>query len=588
MGSNTALVLLALLFVGLLMYAVCRNYVKYGRAFRSCGVEGFSNGYYTITWDPPSNNGGDPNCCTYQWVVTDTSGTPIQSGVSSSPYAYFTAGDFNTSYTISVSAGNSAGWSSPSTFSLTTCPGPPTITSVGMPIIQTGSDTSPLTISLTGTGLDALSTYVDNGSSVTLGGTPYTPTVSYSISNSNLTLSLPSSAPSTFNIGDSVKVNGTITNECGSSTVSATATVAPPNPPAVDTSTLMVQYTSNPGCTSCASGQTCQGASCVYGCTCSYGQMCLNGVCSPPVSGNIPVENATYNSGYTCPPGWALQGSKCVGPTCTVSTQCAAGSGWYDAACTSGQCVADPNTNGTVNTLWSWQPVTYSYGQVGYMYSLSSGGTIVASGSTMSPQFSTTAQAGWDYTLSLYTVSTTGSSTSSISFTLPSLTTLTASISDNNAAPLHDGSSTSPLTLTIGTASSPNPLITGTASAVIGGVTYPYTIGNFFNSGSNVQGPLLSNAPGLPSTFSTGDTITVQGFLADGSPLAQPFSVTATVAAVTTSGVSDIASIYDLGSPPTSCSGCNSNQTCSGGYCMYSCNPTCGSGTYCVGPNTCR
>lgn len=110
---NTTLLILSLLGIGILLLGwwMYRNRENFT-------TNGFAVG---ITWQPPIQNGGDPNCCGYKWAVcqgsscdpTDTS-TVIKSGTSSSGTAGFwldvpTDVQYNTQYTAVIQATNVTG-----------------------------------------------------------------------------------------------------------------------------------------------------------------------------------------------------------------------------------------------------------------------------------------------------------------------------------------------------------------------------------------------------------------------------------------------------------------------------------------------
>lgn len=81
-----------------------------------CGkLEFFTPNPYNISWQKPSDNGGDGNCCNYEWQVCSDSDckTIVDSGKANGQGNIITVQtsklDWNTAYTISVRASNMFG-----------------------------------------------------------------------------------------------------------------------------------------------------------------------------------------------------------------------------------------------------------------------------------------------------------------------------------------------------------------------------------------------------------------------------------------------------------------------------------------------
>lgn len=86
--------------------------------------EKFTPGDYVLSWTSPTDNGGDPTCCSYDWqICSDEKCTNIvDSGTVSKTNASTTKLDWDTTYTVMVRAVNKFGKSGWATASLSTSP----------------------------------------------------------------------------------------------------------------------------------------------------------------------------------------------------------------------------------------------------------------------------------------------------------------------------------------------------------------------------------------------------------------------------------------------------------------------------------
>lgn len=76
-------------------------------------VENYTAGTYVITWQKPTNTGGDPNCCSYDWQLCENTdsecNSPVDSGTVSGLTASTNKAIWGKSYIIRVRSINAAG-----------------------------------------------------------------------------------------------------------------------------------------------------------------------------------------------------------------------------------------------------------------------------------------------------------------------------------------------------------------------------------------------------------------------------------------------------------------------------------------------
>ena len=121
------LCLILLVLAALLLWCIFKNHYD---SFTPVACPVDANGNYNgagiqINWDAPSNNGGDANCCGYQITVTDETGNTVGSTKllpepADTTWTWPGPVDWQTQYTASVIAINSAGSSPAATGTLIT------------------------------------------------------------------------------------------------------------------------------------------------------------------------------------------------------------------------------------------------------------------------------------------------------------------------------------------------------------------------------------------------------------------------------------------------------------------------------------
>lgn len=129
------LTLLAILVVILVFYLLFYKTLDY-----------FTPNPYVLSWNAPTNNGGDPNCCGYDWqICTDaTCKTIVDSGTTTKTSAETTKLSWATSYTVQVRATNVAGSGAWTSANLSTGDGTVSSVAIGSAISEDGIVTSPL------------------------------------------------------------------------------------------------------------------------------------------------------------------------------------------------------------------------------------------------------------------------------------------------------------------------------------------------------------------------------------------------------------------------------------------------------------
>lgn len=112
-------------------------------------VENYTAGTYVITWQPPTDNGGDPNCCGYDWQMCDSSDaeckTPIDGGTVTTPTASTSKANWGKTYTIRIRAVNATGAGPWASASLAAGTGALTSITFGQTITEDGNVGTPLT-----------------------------------------------------------------------------------------------------------------------------------------------------------------------------------------------------------------------------------------------------------------------------------------------------------------------------------------------------------------------------------------------------------------------------------------------------------
>ena len=182
-----------------------------------------SAGSYLLTWSPPSNNGGDSNCCSYSYQVclaSDTTCTsPVLKGTTSSTSFTFPSPSWNTSYVAMVQASNSVGGGPWSSVSFATGNGTLNAAVFGQQISPSGQVTSPLNTSSTQAmiyvgmaGIESADTIAIQVTQVSSNGGivgQWMPTPSVASDYSSMMVTLPSM---TFSMGDTLSISILVTS----------------------------------------------------------------------------------------------------------------------------------------------------------------------------------------------------------------------------------------------------------------------------------------------------------------------------------------------------------------------------------------
>jgi hypothetical protein len=125
--------------------------------FRGYNKENLTPSPYKISWQAPSNNGGDPKCCSYDWQVCNLSDTgclnPVDSGTTSNLSVETTKLNWATTYNIRVRASNVSGKGDWATVQLSTGDGEIDSIVFGESINSDGTVTMPL---YSGTGINVV------------------------------------------------------------------------------------------------------------------------------------------------------------------------------------------------------------------------------------------------------------------------------------------------------------------------------------------------------------------------------------------------------------------------------------------------
>lgn len=128
----TLVAILVLIFVGYLIFYKTLDF--------------FTPSPYVLSWIAPSNNGGDPNCCGYDWqICSDEKCTNVvDSGTTKSTSVETTKLSWATTYTVQVRATNISGPGEWTSASLTTGDGTVSSIVIGSKISSAGVIQTPL------------------------------------------------------------------------------------------------------------------------------------------------------------------------------------------------------------------------------------------------------------------------------------------------------------------------------------------------------------------------------------------------------------------------------------------------------------
>lgn len=114
-------------------------------------IEKYTAGTYVITWREPSDTGGDPDCCGYDWQMCSVSDkdceSPIDGGTVTTPTASTDKASWGETYTIRVRAVNALGPGPWASSNLSTGSGALTSITFGETISENGNVEKQLTVS---------------------------------------------------------------------------------------------------------------------------------------------------------------------------------------------------------------------------------------------------------------------------------------------------------------------------------------------------------------------------------------------------------------------------------------------------------